>query len=456
MKKIILPILLFLMFIPYIVNAETCNTGKISISSITVRDKSENVIELQKATADGKNIYLKLSMSEVGDYIKYKVIVKNDSNNNYELDQDSFNLDSNYIDYKFESEDNSNIIKSKSSKVVYLKINYDNKVPDEDFEKGLYDDSNTMSVQLSSNTLSNPKTGYSSYILIITTLLVISSSLYIIINKEKYRKFMIVVIAATVIIPISTYAICKCEININSSIIIKSSRYYIYSYSMPEPIHIGYGIKHWDDSKYNNLLPNKMGWSDIDSFYEYYVNYQDLVNDKNTDVFMRHTIEVTPRYCIVNNHYNSCDEYLYFEKLDQCKEKIALEGNPETDKCEKQLFDVITEAHLGFIYKGRDYYLQASGATYDNTLHNYNKDSIYWEDNKEVMLNAFNVKFGYSYCDNITGCVGLDDGGYMTGTDNSERIYIEEWLTGYIVANDRNFNQCFINPNGFGGCSVRS
>ena len=67
MKKFILPILLFLMFIPLVVNAETCDTDKISISSIAIESKSDNVEELSEATASGKNINLNISMSEVGD-----------------------------------------------------------------------------------------------------------------------------------------------------------------------------------------------------------------------------------------------------------------------------------------------------------------------------------------------------------------------------------------------------
>ena len=61
MKKFILPILLLLMFVPFVVNAETCDTDKITISSIIVEDKSENVIELDEATASGKNINLNQS-----------------------------------------------------------------------------------------------------------------------------------------------------------------------------------------------------------------------------------------------------------------------------------------------------------------------------------------------------------------------------------------------------------
>ena len=101
------------MFIPIFVNAESCDSDKIAISSITIESKSDSVEELDEATASGKNINLNLSMSKVGDNIKYKIIVKNDSNEDYELDKTSLKINSDYIDYVIESEDNSSIIKEQ-------------------------------------------------------------------------------------------------------------------------------------------------------------------------------------------------------------------------------------------------------------------------------------------------------------------------------------------------------
>ena len=111
MKKLLLPILLFMMFIPFYVNAETCDTDKISISSIIVENKSDNVEEVEEATASGKNINLNLSMSNVGDNIEYKIVVKNDSNEDYEIDKTRLKLNSDYINYSFETDDNSYIVK---------------------------------------------------------------------------------------------------------------------------------------------------------------------------------------------------------------------------------------------------------------------------------------------------------------------------------------------------------
>ena len=89
-------ILLVLLF-PILVLAEECDVDKISISSITIQNKTENVLETNEATISGKIINLDLSMEKVGDRIEYKFVIQNDSNEDYELDKNSFNMNSNYI-----------------------------------------------------------------------------------------------------------------------------------------------------------------------------------------------------------------------------------------------------------------------------------------------------------------------------------------------------------------------
>ncbi len=72
MKKVLQLIIICFLFIPLLVNAEECNNDKVSISSITMEDKSNNVEELSEATTSNKDIKLNLNMSNVGDNIKYK------------------------------------------------------------------------------------------------------------------------------------------------------------------------------------------------------------------------------------------------------------------------------------------------------------------------------------------------------------------------------------------------
>ena len=225
MRKFILPILLFLMFIPFIVNAETCDTDKITIENLTIENKSNNVEEIEEATANGKNISLNLSMSEIGDKIEYNFSIKNDSNEDYELDKTSLNLNSDYINYSFETDDNSNIVKANSSKNVTLRVEYKTEVPKDKFENGTYNDSRNVIIQLSNgktinvpDTFKNPNTGVQSYIVIVLITLLISGSIYILLKKKKYTKFMMLIIGIAIIVPISIYALCGCDIIIISDI----------------------------------------------------------------------------------------------------------------------------------------------------------------------------------------------------------------------------------------------
>ena len=188
MKRLILLILILIMFLPFYVNAETCDTNKISISSIIVESKSDNVEELNEATASGKSINLNISMSEVEDYIEYKFVIKNESNEDYKIDKTSLNINSDYINYLFETDDNSNIVKAKSFKNVTLRVEYKNEVLEDKFENGTYNDNKSMIVQLNNgnNTLKNPKTGVQSYVLISIIVLLVSGTLYVLLKKKMW------------------------------------------------------------------------------------------------------------------------------------------------------------------------------------------------------------------------------------------------------------------------------
>ena len=224
MKKnnILLIIIFFLFFIPCIVKAETCEIDKIKLDSITIDNKSDNIAELDTATVSGKNINLNLSVSEVGDNITYKIIVKNDSDEDYELDKNSLNINSEYIDYSLEFEDNTNIIKANSNKIILLKVVYKNGVPEESFVSGAFNDNKTIKLNLSTNNptniqdlLKNPNTG-NLYLLIIVLLFIITLLPFL--KKIKHTKYIILILGTTIIIPIYVQALCKCDIEIESKI----------------------------------------------------------------------------------------------------------------------------------------------------------------------------------------------------------------------------------------------
>ena len=227
MKKILL-FALFLVLIPLFVRAETCDTNSVFISSITVEEQSDNVVEVEEPNINSKNINLNLSMLEVGDNIKYKVIIKNESKNDYKLDQNSLKASSDYIDYTVDLDDDSNIIKSNSSKTIFIKAEYKNEIPEDSFENGSYHDDKIMTMNLLSEDkiisipeiIKNPKTSSHFILLFISIILIATILIILIVRKKKYSKLLLLIIGTSIIIPISIHALCEYNITINSTIMI--------------------------------------------------------------------------------------------------------------------------------------------------------------------------------------------------------------------------------------------
>ena len=232
MKKILSLITILIMFLPFIVHGETCATDKITIESIVSGDKTDNVKEINKAVAKGNKVNLDLSMSEARDSIEYKLIFKNDSNEDYEIDKTSIKINENYINYSLETEDKSNIVKAHSTKNVILTITYKNEYPNNYFKNGEYTDNKIMNLSLQNrpsilDIITNPKTSTQFYIILIMFIMIISLILYITLKKRKYTKYLIILMCLTILIPIMVNALCKYEIIIESKIKIEK-KYNVY------------------------------------------------------------------------------------------------------------------------------------------------------------------------------------------------------------------------------------
>ena len=214
MKRISYLLLLIVLFIPLFVNAETCDNNMISISSITMENKSSSVKELSEATINGKNINLNLNMSNVGDIIKYKLIIKNDANKDYQLNKKSLVINSDYINYKIESEDNTNVIKAKKSNVIYLTVKYSNPIPEN--EEINYNKKVSFNI-LYEDGIINPNTGYNLLIIVLIITVLIIMTYLLLIRKKRIKVFSIILISF-LLLPISVFALCEYKIEINSNI----------------------------------------------------------------------------------------------------------------------------------------------------------------------------------------------------------------------------------------------
>ena len=259
-------LLLLLMFIPFFVYAEP--NENVVVSSIKVEDQSGYVTVDNNTTNNNINV----SMNEVGDTIKYGITIKNNADNDYEFDENSFNINSPYIDYSFELEDGTNILKANSTKKLYIIIKYKTQVPENEFQQNVYTDSITLNLQMLAkekievidvtsepvqdntntnttntnntsikvnnnsskainnqenhiekqvNLINNPETSTQSYIFIVIIVMVASAISCIIFKHKIDSTFIIILISTMVVIPLSVYALTNCTLEITINVDIK-------------------------------------------------------------------------------------------------------------------------------------------------------------------------------------------------------------------------------------------
>ncbi len=229
---------LILICIPLLVLAEECDTSKITITSMEQIEIEGNTKVISDPTFEDGSINLDLKMYEVGDSITYDLTIKNDSEDDYMIDEDTFKTDSDYIEYSLKTNDNTNIVKANSSKEVSLVVTYKKEVEDDKLTNNKFDASNSLKLSLNTSDkekeldiittdnikesvdpqeVKNPITSVSSMMLISFVLLITVLILYVLIRrKNKYTKFVVFVFAM-LLIP-TVYAICKYDIEVESTI----------------------------------------------------------------------------------------------------------------------------------------------------------------------------------------------------------------------------------------------
>ena len=233
-------------------------------------------IENGASIVDNK-IKVDLKFSDVNDYAQYSFVIKNDSNEDYELTDKSITIDSDYIDYTLSTDDNLNIIKAGEEKTVLLNIKYSKEVDEDVFENGSYTEKKVMNLNYSydkksnpiADIIENPKTGAFKYFFVFVALIV---SILLIIKERKKSKVMLLLFVS-VLIPISIKALCTCNIAVESNVVIEKKVPKILSFSYTinsctEPpisdvvkFEEGMTVGDWFDSKYfkdsiNSLVYN--------------------------------------------------------------------------------------------------------------------------------------------------------------------------------------------------------
>ena len=221
-----------LLLIPFLVLAEECDISKITVTSMEQKAIAGYTEVKGEPTFQDRNINLNLKMYEVGDSITYDMTIKNDSEENYMIDEDTFKTDSEYIEYSLQTVDGNNVVKAKGTKDVTLTVSYKKEVEESQFNNNKFDATNSLKLSLNTGEkeqpldvittdnikeVKNPVTSISSMTLVFLIILITMMILYLLISrKNKYTKYLVIVLSM-LLIP-TVYAICKCDIEVESTI----------------------------------------------------------------------------------------------------------------------------------------------------------------------------------------------------------------------------------------------
>ena len=225
-KKILLIVTFLFIFIPFVVKAE--NESKIEIKSLEYIDKSDKTEILEEASIEGINIKFNIKFYDEGDYARYKLVLKNNSDLELTVDEESLVSSNEYISYEFKYLDNSKVVGVGKEKEIELKIIYKKNAPSVLFRSSVYDASNTLEMALGDNLISIPNTlrniGVIGIVSIIVINMLVILGIYLIYtnNKTGINSLIIIFILGIVILPKLTKATEKYIVPINSKIIIQS------------------------------------------------------------------------------------------------------------------------------------------------------------------------------------------------------------------------------------------
>ncbi len=212
MKKLLF--LLLLLLIPVSVLAkDTCDSNDIEIQSIVLENSLGNIEEVSNASISNQKINLGLKMNVIGDAAEYKLVLKNNSLEDYYFDEESLNLDKDFVNYEVLFDDNTNLIKGGEVKTITLKVSYREKIDASLYDDGVYNGSQV--VELNVMNLDNPFTGRFLGILVFISLLI---GFFVFYKNSKKTAYLLLIIGLT--IPFHVNAICKHSFEVNTNLVI--------------------------------------------------------------------------------------------------------------------------------------------------------------------------------------------------------------------------------------------
>ncbi len=217
MKKYIVFILFLLL--PFMVHAQD-----VKITDVTLVDSS--IEAEQHPDFEKLKISFDLSFTEIEDFAKYKVTIKNDSKKDYEIENTTKFSDKEYIKYEF-SYDGDKVVKAGATKELFITITYNKEVPSTAYKDGKYKDNNSMVIILSdgetASDTKNPYTATLPYIVIVLSIIALILFIVAYTKKKKLASLLLVLL----LLPIAIYALEKITIEIEANIEIEKKTFFV-------------------------------------------------------------------------------------------------------------------------------------------------------------------------------------------------------------------------------------
>ena len=293
MKKylslLIIVMLFGLMFIPSVFA-----DNKVEIKSIDLVEKSENTTINSEPKFNNLVMDFDIAFKAQDDFVKYKVVVSNNTNVDYKISEDTSFNESQYMTYKYDVEKD---LKANDETIVYVTITYSKEIDSSKLTNGKYSESNKAIVQLldrNGNTV-NPNTSSSIAMILINLFIVLFVSILLLIKLRNKKTIPLVLILGLFLIPITTKAIETLKLTINVNVEIEK----------------GYRVDYLLESDYIYLADEELKNWDM----------SDAVCDKAINI-TKNSITKKYTYCEGNMIYKENKLYLAGEKVDLMNLKI--------------------------------------------------------------------------------------------------------------------------------------
>lgn len=397
MRKIILFLFSLVMFIPFLNAEET-----VKIKEITLNEKSDNAIEVANPMYEGFNINFNVKFNGIDDYIQYKVVIQNKDKEDYKIVNNNSNI-SEFVEYSFIYDDNDDVIKANSEKIMYVKIKYTKEVPTERLTEGKYTEEKQISLTIkndSTGKVVNPKTGVNQGVVSTLLVMTITGIVMLIIIDKKEAKVLVTIIGICLLsIPFVVNALKELVLKVDSKVEIEAGCNYKLVTDKGSFVE-GEDVK-------------EVCFTPVDDGYQYDIYSYDLIN--NFDTSESTLIMINPSIFRENDYLRIYE--------DDTKEKLLLSFTYE-DLPENRM--IIKDGHIGFL----------QGQLISKNIGHYNYNELYIE-------SSDNYFYFYQYAINIQKIENLS---WIKDNNIMNKINtLEHWaddnsytLNGFTNCNDEN------------------